>query len=259
MKALRFPALAVFMTTSPANAGTIVLSGDGNIGNGINGSGGAPMTAGNSTFYSNLLGSGTKVVIEGPTASVYTSDEYAAEAAIAAYYTDLGDTVVQVAAGSVVASTLSGVKLFISDLNDTGFPTAETSALSTFLSGGGTALFEGEYTPYDAGADALINAALAALGSTMSLVGNEVDCGAAFAATGAQIGNAPLDTGISSFGYACVSTVTGGASVFETKSLQTFIAEQTTATSSTPEPSTVLLTLSGAFLLMIGRRHGLTR
>jgi hypothetical protein len=258
MKTLPFAALAVFVTTSLANAGTIVLSGDGNIGNGINGSSGAPVTAGNSTFYSNLLGSGTKVVIEGPTASVYTSDEYAAEAAIAAYYTDLGDTVVQVAAGSVVASTLSGVNLFISDLNDTGFPIAETNALSTFLNGGGTALFEGEFTPYDAGADALINADLAALGSTMSLVGNMVDCGSAFAATGTQIGSAPLDTGISSFEYGCVSTVTGGTAVFNTESLQPFIAEQTTTISSTPEPSMLLL-LSGAFLLMIGRRHGLTR
>src|SRR5580658_7084459 len=144
MKILQFTVLAVLMSTSLVNAGTIVLSGDANIGNYIDGSGGASVIAGNSTFYSNLLGSGTNVVIEGPTASVYTSDEYAAEAAIAGYYTGLGDTVVQVAAGSVTAATLAGANLFISDLNDTGFPTTETSALSTFLSGGGTALFEGE-------------------------------------------------------------------------------------------------------------------
>jgi hypothetical protein len=177
MKILQFTVLAVLMSTSLVNAGTIVLSGDANIGNYIDGSGGASVIAGNSTFYSNLLGSGTNVVIEGPTASVYTSDEYAAEAAIAGYYTGLGDTVVQVAAGSVTAATLAGANLFISDLNDTGFPTTETSALSTFLSGGGTALFEGEYSPYDAGADALINAALTAVGSTMSVVGNQTDCG----------------------------------------------------------------------------------
>jgi len=258
MKTLQFTALAVVMTTSLVNAGTIVLSGDANIGNPIDGSGGATVIAGNTTFYWNLLGSGTKVVIEGPTASVYTSDEYAAESAIVTLFTGLGDTVVQVAAGSVTAATLAGANLFISDLNDTAFPTAETSALSTFLSGGGTALFEGEFSPYDAGADALINAALTALGSTMSLVGNLVDCGLQ-TATGAQIRSTPLDAGISSFGYACVSTITGGTAVFNTIGGQTFIAEQTTAT-STPEPSTVLLTLGGGFLLMtVWRRRGLTR
>jgi hypothetical protein len=255
MKILQFTVLAVLMSTSLVNAGTIVLSGDANIGNYIDGSGGASVIAGNSTFYSNLLGSGTNVVIEGPTASVYTSDEYAAEAAIAGYYTGLGDTVVQVAAGSVTAATLAGANLFISDLNDTGFPTTETSALSTFLSGGGTALFEGEFSPYDAGADALINSALTAVGSTMSLVGNQTDCGPQ-TATGAQIGIATLDAGISSFGYGCVSTVTGGTAVFNTIGGQPFIAEQTTG-SSTPEPSTVLLTLGGGFLLMIRRRRGL--
>jgi hypothetical protein len=258
MKTLQFTILAALMSTSLVNAGTVVLSGDGNIGNAINGSDGASVVAGNSTFFSNLLGSGTNVVIEGPTAGAYTGDEYDAEAAIAAYYSGLGDTVVQVAAGSVTAATLDGANLFISDLNDTAFPTAETSAISTFLSGGGTALFEGEYSPYDVGADALINGALAAVGSSMSLVGNAEDCGFQVA-SGAQIGSTPLDAGISSFGYGCVSTITGGTAVFNTTlagGALPFIAEETTA-SSTPEPSTVLLTLGGGFLLMIGRRRGL--
>jgi len=253
MKILQLTTLALFISTSLANAGAIVLSGDGNIGNGLNGTGGAAVQAGNSTFYSNLLGTGTNVVIEGPTASAYTSDEYAAEAAIAAYYTGLGDTVVQAAAGSVTAATLAGANLFISDLNDTGFPGAEVSAISSLLSGGGTAFFEGEYTPYDAGADALINAALSALGSTMSLNQDAQDCGYQ-TATGSQIKSTPLDAGISAFEYACVSTVTGGTTVFSTIGGQAFIAEQTTTT-STPEPSTVVLTLGGSFLMMIGRRR----
>jgi len=253
MRTLQLTIFAVFISTSLANAGTIVLSGDGNIGDFINGSAGAPVLAGNSTFYSNLLGTGTNVVIEGPTVGAYTSDEYEAEAAIAAYYTGLGDTVVQVAAGSVTAATLTGANLFISDLNDTGFPGAEVSAISSLLSGGGTALFEGEFTPYDAGADALINAALSALGSTMSLNQDEQDCGFQ-TATGSQIGSTPLDAGISAFGYGCVSTVTGGTAVFSTIAGPAFMAEQTTTT-ATPEPSTVVLTLGGGFLMMIGRRR----
>lgn len=255
MKTLQFTALAVLMTTSLATAGTIVVSGDANIGNAINGSDGAPVVAGNSTFFSNLLGAGTNVVIEGPTAAAYTSDEYDAEAAIAGYYTGLGDTVVQVAAGSVTAATLDGVNLFISDLNDTGFSAAETSAIGTLVSGGGTAFFEGEFTPYDAGADLLINGALTSLGSSMSLDGTQTDCGFQ-TASGSQIGSTPLDAGISSFEYGCVSTVTGGTAVFNTFAGSPFIAEETTA-SATPEPSTVLLTLAGGFMLVIGRRRGL--
>jgi hypothetical protein len=254
MKILQFAGFAAFLTASLANAGNIVLSGDANIGNAIDGSGGASVVPGNKTFYSNLLGAGTNVVIEGPTASVYTSDEYAAESAIATYYSGLGDTVTQVAAGSVTSSTLAGANLFISDLNDTGFPTGEITALAAFLSGGGTAFFEGEFSPYSQNADTLINGALAALGSTMSLNGDAQDCGFQ-TATGGQIGSTSLDAGISSFGYGCVSTISGGTMVFATQAGPAFIAEQSTTTSSTPEPSTVLMTLGGGLLLMLVRRR----
>jgi len=241
VKTLPLTILAVLLSSSLANASGIVLSGDGNIGNFINGSDGTSVQAGNKTFFSNLLGAGTKVVIEGPTASVYTADEYDAEAAIAAYYAGLGDTVTQVAAGSVTAAILAGANLFISDLNDTGFPGGELSAISSLLNGGGTAFFEGEFSPYDAGADAKINAALLALGSTMSLVGNQQDCGVQIA-SGGRIGSTPLDAGISNFGYGCVSTIAGGTTVFSTANGQAFIAEQV---SSSPVPEPASLTLLG--------------
>ena len=48
---------------NPVSAGIIFASGDANLGNPIDGSSAAPVTPGNSTFFENILGDGTNVLI----------------------------------------------------------------------------------------------------------------------------------------------------------------------------------------------------
>ena|SRR5271157_399125 len=230
--------LALLLCATGAVAGTIVVSGDSNLGNGIDGSGGAPF-GDNGVFFSNLLGSGMNVVLQ-PTTNGDTFTEVSSQNAIIAYYTGLGKTVSTVT--TVTSGSLAGANLFIGFLPDIAYTPSEISAISAFLSGGGTVLFTGEWVPFDPGADANINAALLAMGSTLQInpAGLDLEW---HTATGSQIAINPLTSGVNSFVYAATSGVSGGTPLFYTTNGTPFV-EVNTAT-VTPEPGSLILLGSG--------------
>ena len=238
------------LIASSASAGTLLVSGDSNIGNGIDGSDGSSTVAGNATFFRDLLGSGTSVVFQLTTNT--DPSETTSESSITHYYgTTLGDTVNQVT--TVTSANLAGASLLISFLPDTAYTGAEMTAIQNFLNGGGTVLLTGEWGGFDATADANINALLSFLGNPMSLTLNDFDNGFTIG-SGAQIQSTPFTAGVTSFQYAATTNVTGGTPIFETKDLSHVFMAYTGSVSTVPEPGTGLLVTSAALLAFGARR-----
>jgi hypothetical protein len=250
-----FAALLATLTllVHPAIAGVILLSGDSNLGNAIDGSSGFPVTPGNRTFFSNVLQGSTHVVVFD--AGNLTQSAISSEAAINTYYNTLvgvTSTVVNVA-GGFSAVTLSGENVAIAML-PSAYTSPELSAFSAFLAGGGTIFFMGEngFAGSNA-AIAAINDALTALGSGMRIVPDLLD-GGAHTAIGAQIAANPFTAGVTSFTYAAVSQTSGGTPLFFTTQGLPFVAVEAGA-SSVPEPSTWLLLGSGLVGLILWRKR----
>jgi hypothetical protein len=225
-------------------AGTVIASGDSNIA--------TSMTGGNATFFTNVLGSGTGVLIQ-----ELESVTAASGVNIANYYNGLpGVTATQTTATSV--TSLAGVNLFITILPQAAYSADEISAMSSFLSGGGTLFFIGESSGYSGGgvADPIITSTLSALGSTMTMSGND----GSFYSRNAVVVSNPLTAGVGTFTYGFTSFVSGGTALFDTNpgaaQGSPFVEVQTVGgTSTTPEPVSEVLTLGGlAGLGLLARR-----
>src|ERR1017187_6546706 len=206
-------ALGCLVLATGANAdGMLVVSGDSNIGNFIDGSDFGLTVPGNASFFSNLVGGGSTVVLQLTALSndISVTDS---ENAVSNHYTGLGKTVT---ASTSFPSSLAGANLFISFIPEVAYTTPQIAAISSFLNGGGTVLLLGDYGNYDnfdMGADAHLNALLTALGSPMQLDLGNYGHGAE-TLTVAEIASNPLTAGVSSFGYADMSAVTGGTPLF---------------------------------------------
>lgn len=246
MQRLITTSLLAFLSIAGCTASEIVVSGDSNIGNGINGSDGAFTVAGNETFFSNLLGSGTNVVFQ-TTTNMSSPSIPDSQSAITGYYSSLSGVNVTTLS-TFTAANLSGANLFISFLPDTAYSPSELSALSGFLNSGGTVLFTGEAATFDPTADANINVALTALGSSLQIVPANDDSGFNVTNT-SQIGSDALDTGVTAFEYGYTSQVSGGTAIFYDRESKAFLEEET-LTSAVPEPASLLL--AGAGLLLAG-------
>lgn len=227
-------------------AGTIIASGDSSIGNSV--------TGGNAKFFNNVLGSGTNVLIQ-----ELDSGTASYGANIAAYYSTLaGVTATQTTSTSV--TSLGGVNLFITMLPQSAYSAAELSAMSSFLGSGGTLFFIGESSGYAAGgvADPIITSTLSALGSTLTMSGND---GSIYPQTAIVVPNA-LTAGVSGFTYGFTSFVSGGTALFDTNGVSSasapFVEVQTVGgTASTPEPVSAALTIVGLSLLAQRRKKHL--
>jgi hypothetical protein len=250
-----FVAAMALSLAAAAHAGTIILSGDTNIANVLDGSGGA--TPGDDAqFFKNALGSGTQVFQFNST--LLNSSVVAAQSAISVFYAALPGVTVTKASGSFSAANLAGVNLFVGVLPDANFTPAETSALATFLSGGGTAFFLGENNnSLFTTSNAAINAALTTLGSTMQIVPASIDAGFQTVSGSAHIIADPLTVGVNQFTYALTSQVSGGKSLF-LDSTGPFIAEQSVSPATpVPLPASLwsgLTVLGGMALLTLRRR-----
>ena len=242
-------ALAGF-TVAPACAGTIFLSGDSNIANPLTGSSGSGISAGNQTFFQNVLQGGNTVRVLQST-SVGSVDQ--SDTDIVTFYNTVAGVTATMVTGTVTAATLSGANLFVSVLPDDAFSAGELTALSSFLAGGGTVFFLGENNSSDfAVANAAINSALAALGSGLSIVPDLFDAGFQDA-TGAQIAADTFTAGVTSFRYAAPSRVAGGTDLFFGTQQQPFVAYQNTV--AVPEPEAYGMLLAGLGLLGFAARR----
>lgn len=226
--------LFMFGMVGMANA-TLILSGDSNIGNPINGTSGASIDPGNSTFFGNILGAGSNVLIQD---EYYSGSGYTSTNAINNYYNGLGGVSSSLFSGTVGGADLAGVDLFISILPSNDYLASEISAFSNFLSGGGTLFFMGENAQYFTVENSRINTALTSLGSAMQLGSASIDAG--FHQT-INIDADPFTAGVNTFTYGYTSNVvTGGTSLLRTAyNNTTFVAYEGAA--SVPEPATMLL------------------
>jgi hypothetical protein len=250
MKRVLVLLVASLVAGAAAFAGTVVVSGDSNLGNGIDGSAGAAIED-NGLFFSNLLGAGTSVALR-TTTNGDTGTEVTSQDAILNYYGGLPGVTVDAFSAPVMPALLSGVNLLIAFLPDIAFTAGETSAIAAFLNGGGTVLFTGEWVPFDSVADTNVNSILSALGSPLAIAPASLDSGF-HVASGSQIAADPLTAGISEFSYAATSGVTGGTPLFFTTNGTPFM--EYAPTSTTPEPSTLLLVVGAGLGLLVFRRR----
>ena len=109
-------------------------------------------------------------------------------------------------AAILTAPTLSGTNLYVAAIPTDTYTAAEITVLTNFLTGSGSIFFIGDNSAFPT-ENNRINAALAALGSAMSIDNTFFD-GGAQTATGAQIASDPFTTGVTSFYYAGPSSIT---------------------------------------------------
>jgi hypothetical protein len=233
---------------APVSAATIFLAGDSNLGNAIDGSSGASVNVGNSTWFTNILAGGTSVLIQDEfySASIQTSSD-----AINAHYNGLGGvtSTLDTSGAAITSAALAGVDLLLSVVPSNSYTASEISVLSSFLAGSGSVLFMGDNSPIFTIENGWINAALAALGSSMSLGNQSIDSGVFFTTT--NIDADSFNAGVASFTYVATTDVSGGTSLIRTVTgAQTFVAYEIV-----PEPSTALLLGVGLVTLTVGRKR----
>ncbi|REK18670.1 MAG: hypothetical protein DWQ37_03805 [Planctomycetota bacterium] len=233
---------------SSARAGGLIVAGDHNIGNPIDGSFTAPVDPGNALWFANILGGGTTVKIQD---ELYTGSNQASTDSMNTYYSTLPGVTSSLFTGTITPGDLAGVDLFFSILPSDDYDAGEISALSDFLNGGGTLVFIGDNATGFGDENARINAALTAMGSGMQLGGANIDVSQFFTTTNIAPGG--LNTGVTSFSYNFTTDVIGGTPLFGTVTDDiTFVAYEV------PEPAAgVLLACGLVGLACVARRRAI--
>jgi len=207
-------------------------------------------TPGNRQFFTNVLGAGDRVAV------LDTPNNAAAGPEADEFYDSLPGVTSTLLSGSIDASSLTDVDLLLLPAPDDLFDASEITAMQSFVTDGGSLFFLGEALgiPFGASTNAFINAALAALGSSMEIINVSLDVGSR-AATGAQIAPDLLTTGVSAFDYGFTAEVRSGTPLFFSVDEVAFLSYEgslapPSTPSAVPEPSS--LSLFGAALWGFG-------
>ncbi|MBC7778475.1 MAG: hypothetical protein H7125_00080 [Proteobacteria bacterium] len=208
--AMSFVCVALVVPSARVTAGTLFVSGDTNIIQPLTGANSFPISAGNQQFFQNVLQGATQVRLLNRLLPSQVN-------VLESYFDSLPGVNATVFSGFVSPLALAGTGLFVAVLPDNAFTPGEIAALSGYLQNGSNIMFLGDNAsaPSDAG-NAAINAALTALGSSMTLVPGSLDDGSVANAMGSQIANDPFTAGVTSFRYVSTSSVTGGTPLFFT-------------------------------------------
>lgn len=244
-----FTALIISIITSPiaANASTLFLSGDSNIGNALNSTYTTP-NEGNKVWFKNILGSGTTARIQNEFNASGNSINLSAEA-INEYYNSLAGVTSSPFSGTITNQDLDGVDLFISMVPRNHYTPSETAALTGYLARGGNLFLLGDGQGNFTASNAYINSLLTALNSSMRL--GKASLSSSFHTT-VNIDADPFNNGVNAFKYAYTNTVSGGTSLLrtiDTDSAQTFVAYEVI-----PEPATGALLVAGLACSLIRTR-----
>jgi len=227
----------------------LFLSGDTNITNPLTGSSGVAIDTGNQKFFTNILQGGQNVAVlqstwGGSVGSAYTD--------VNTFYNSLPGVTSTVISGTI--NSLAGYDLLVAPLPDHAFVASEITVFNNFIAQGGSIFFTGENSDISfAMSNSAINAALVALGSSMSIYSTIFDTGFR-TATGAQIAADLFTAGVSTFTYAAPSEVLfgSGTPLFFGTGGQAFLSYE--QTSKVPLPAAFWIFGSGLLGLLGIRR-----
>jgi hypothetical protein len=203
----------------------IVASGDTNIASFLNG-GNLPINPDNRTLFTNILGGGNRVLIQGAGEAVN----------INSFYLGLAGVTSSLSGGPVSTGSLFGVDLFVSNFVSV-YAAEELAALQAFSASGGSIFVLGEGNPVNSAANSGSNSLLTAIGSSMRIVPAGIGSGGELTF---QINeNNPLTAGVDTLTYAFGSEVTGGTFLARSNAGQTFLAVENLAITAPPAPNAV--------------------
>lgn len=216
---------------------TIVVSGDYNISVDLS------TYTENAQLFTNILGDGTSVLVDGSASYRGLTHNY---------YNGLAGVTSKL--GGLSASSLVGVDLFVSVIPTAAYSASQVSALRGFLDNGGTAFLIGENHNF-AGPNGYLNALLSGLGSSLSIAPNSTfDNGYH---TTADIVSSGLTSGVDSIRYAAPSVVSGGTALVRGSNQQVFIAvdEYDEGPSGVPDNGSSLLLLGLGLVGLVASRR----
>jgi hypothetical protein len=237
-----------------AEAASIIVSGDTNIVNGLDGQFIIPIDPGNQRFFNNILAGGHRVIVQGPLGTGQTGwtsvDSSALE--VNNFYNSEGINS-SILSGTVTGSALAGADLFVKILPTAPSSPGEITVLRQFLSGGGTVFFVGEngHYPDFTEEDTAINADLTALGSGLRINSDYYLEGEWTQITGSRIASDRFAAGVTSFSYGVTASVSGGTPLFfNLGDNKPFVAYE-----SVPEPLSIVLLIVGAVGVLVWWRR----
>ena len=230
-----------------AMAANIFLSGDSNIADPLTGNG-TSVNPGNQQFFRNILGSATNVALLNTSVlfmQVVPDD-------ISSFYSSLPGVSTSIINGTVSTASLAGSQLFVVTVPEEPFSASELSAIVSYVAAGNSVFFIGENngTLFDVGNNA-INAALTALGSSMSIVKALFDVD--YSPT--TIGGDPLTAGVLSMVHGGPSRVSGGTRILFGTGDQPFFAYETVGISVVPVPASLPLLVGGLGMIGLALRR----
>lgn len=173
---------------------------------------------GNRVFFDRVRDGASNIVIYGNSFNSYSQDN------LVDFYSQIGGVSVNVVSGQITERVLESSGLFILQFPKFTLNAGEIATINNFVRGGGNLLLLGEFR--DAGtvypgdtipegtiANGILNELLAGVGSTIRLANDFTGGVGRFITT--DIVATPFMTGITSFGYGAVSSVTGGQALIQ--------------------------------------------